>query len=59
MEKPTKKMGRPRAYANAAAMPSLKEPTKAVVNQGRRAGQPKSSRESEIRLGGRPISFAA
>jgi pectin methylesterase-like acyl-CoA thioesterase len=56
MEKPAKKMGRPRAYANAVAMPSLKEPTKEVVNQGRRAGQPKSSRESEIRLGGRPIS---
>ena len=60
MEKPAKKMGRPRADANALAMPSLKEPTKEVVNQGRRAGQPKSSRsplsESEIRLGGRPIS---
>ena len=62
MEKQAKKMGRPRAYANAVAMPSLKEPTKEVVNQGRRAGQPKSSRsplssEPEIRLGGRrPIS---
>ena len=43
MENPTKKMGRPRAYANAVAMLSLKEPTKEVVNQGRRAGQPKSS----------------
>jgi hypothetical protein len=43
MEKPTNKMGRPSAYTNAAAMPRLKEPTKAVVNQGRRAGQPKSS----------------
>jgi hypothetical protein len=43
MEKPTNKMGRPSAYTNAAAMPRLKEPTKAVVNQGRRAGQPKAS----------------
>ncbi len=43
MERPTNKMGRPSAYTNAAAKPRLKEPTKAVVNQGRRAGQPKSS----------------